>query len=242
MNTLLKLATCLTPACLALAACSGSASNDAPKAPQHAAHLYIMSDVSGTSAVQGDDVVGKAIRTRIADAIRAMALGDSVTVLEVGSLSAERFVAHPTITSNAQSRQAAAARKVVAQLEDIAVKYRANGGDGGTHLTMALANLQPDCRSGRSVIMIVSDGLEHSHAYSAVAALNAGEPIVLPPPAGPVLRQCRIVFSGFGIAADSSGKGALLPEVHLTALRKGWERWLSSAGVAPSDMTFISLL
>jgi hypothetical protein len=242
MNTLLKMATCLTPAFLTLAACTGSAPTDAPKAQQYEAHLYILNDVSGTSAVQGDDVVGKAVRARIGDAVKAMSLGDSTTIVEVGSLSAERFVTHPTITTNAQMRQAAAARKVTAQLEDIAVKHRADGGDGGTHLTMALANLQPDCRSGRSVIMIVSDGLEHSHAYSAVAALSAGEPIVLPPPTGPVLRQCRIVFSGFGIAADSSGQAALLPEVHLNALRKGWEQWLSAAGVAPADMTFTSLL
>jgi hypothetical protein len=242
MRNIFTLATCLTPAFLTLAACSGSAPTDAPNAPKFAAHLYVASDVSGTSAVQGTDVVGNAIRTRIADAVRAMALGDSVTVLEVGSLSAERFVAHPTITTNAQSRQAAAARKVVAQLEDIAVKYRANGGDGGTHLTMALANLQPDCRSGRSVIKVVSDGLEQSHAYSAVAALNAGKAIALPPPSGPFLKGCKVEFLGFGIAVDSFGQAALLPEVHLTALRKGWERWLSSAGVAPSDMAFTSLL
>lgn len=242
MNTLLKMATYLTPLCFTLAACSGAASTDAPKAPKFAAHLYVASDVSGTSAVQGDDVVGNAIRTRIADAVRAMALGDSVTVLEVGSLSAERFVAHPTITTNAQSRQAAAARKVVTQLEEIAAKYRADGGDGGTHLTMALANLQPDCRSGRSVIKVVSDGLEQSHAYSAVATLNAGKAITLPPPSGAYLKGCKVEFLGFGMAVDSAGTAALLPEAHLRSLRDGWTTWLLSAGVAPDDIVFTSLL
>jgi hypothetical protein len=242
MNTLLKLATCLTPVCLTLAACSGSASSDAPKAPQYAAQLTIMSDVSGSSAVQGDDVVGKAVRARIGEAVKAMSLGDSTTIVEVGSLSAERFVTHPTITTNAQLRQAAAARKVLTQLEEIAAKHRASGGDGGTHLTMALANLQPDCRSGRSQIKIVSDGLEQSHAYSAVAAINAGKPIVLPPPSGAYLKNCKIEFLGFGMAVDSAGTAALLPEAQLRSLRDGWTTWLLSAGVAPDDMVFTSLL
>lgn len=242
MRNIFTLATCLTPAFLTLAACSGSAPTGAPNAPKFAAHLYVASDVSGTSAVQGTDVVGNAIRTRVADAVKAMALGDSVTILEVGSLAAERFVRHPTITTNAQSRQGAAARKTLAQMEEIAAKHRADGGDGGTHLTMALANLQPDCRSGRSVIIIASDGLEHSHAYSAVEALNAGKPIALPPPSGPFLKGCKVEFLGFGVTSDGSGKGVVMPEVQLTALRKGWERWLSSAAVAPADMTFTSLL
>jgi hypothetical protein len=242
MNNLLKLATCIAPACLALAACSGSASSDAPKAPQYAAHLYVLDDVSGSSAVQRDDVVGKAVRARIGEAVKTLALGDSTTIVEVGSLSAERFVTHPTITTNAQLRQAAAARKVVAQMEAIALNYRANGGDGGTHLTMALANLKPDCRSGRSVIKIVSDGLEQSHAYSAVAAINAGKPIVLPPIPGASLKNCRVEFLSFGMAVDSSGKAALLPEAQLRSLRDGWVQWLTSVGVAPSDMVFTSLL
>lgn len=239
MNNLLKLATCLTPVCLALAACSGSAPASEAKTQQYAAHLYIMSDVSGTSVVQGDDVVGNALRQRVADAVKAMELGDSVTVLEVGSRSAERFVARPTITTGPKLRQAAASRKVVAQMEDIASSYRANGGDGGTNLLLALDTLRPDCRSGRSVIMIVSDGIESSEAYDAVAALNAGKPVELPPPSG-LLRGCHLAFVGFGVAADGSGKGALLPEVHLRALRKGWEKYLTSAGVAASDMTFTS--
>lgn len=242
MNTLLKLATCLTLVCLTLAACSGSASSDAAKAPHYAAQLMIMSDVSGSSAVQGDDVVGKAVRARIGEAVKAMALGDSSTIIEVGSLSAERFVTHPTITTTAQLRQAAAARKVTLQLEDIAAKQRANGGDGGTHLTMALASLQPDCRSGRSKIKIVSDGLEQSNAYSAVAAINAGKPVELPPPSGASLKGCKIEFLGFGMAVDSAGTAVLLPEAQLRSLRDGWAQWLTAAGVAPDDMVFTSLL
>ena len=240
MRTLLKALSCLTPVCLTLAACSGSAPSEAPKPPQHAAHLYIMSDVSGTSVVQGDNVVGNALRQRVADAVKTMELGDSVTVVEVGSRSAERFVARPTITTGPKLRQAAASRKVVAQMEDIASSYRANGGDGGTNLLLALDTLRPDCRSGRSVIMIVSDGIESSEAYDAVAALNAGKPIELPPPPSSLLRGCQLEFVGFGVAADGSGKGAILPEVHLRALRKGWEKYLTAGGVAASDMTFTS--
>ena len=47
MNNLLKSFSCLILACVALAGCSGSASPDAPKVPRYAAHLYVLSDVSG---------------------------------------------------------------------------------------------------------------------------------------------------------------------------------------------------
>lgn len=241
MNTLLKLATCLTPACLALAACSGSAPPNAPKTPQYAAHIYVFSDVSCTSAVQGEDKAGKAVRQRVADAVRELALGDSVTVLEIGSRSAQRFVAHPTITTGPNLRQAPASRMVVAQMEEIARNFRANGGDDSTNLLLALDNLRPDCRSGRSMIMIVSDGIESSEAYDAAAALSAGKAVEMPPPSG-LLRGCMVELLGLGLVADSSGNASILPDVKLRALQKGWERWLTSAQVALEDIRFTSRL
>jgi hypothetical protein len=242
MRNIFKLASCLTPLCVALAACSGSPSSEAPKAPQFAAHLYVLDDVSISSGVQGDDAVGKAVRARIGEAVKKLALGDSSTIVEVGSLSAERFVKHPTITTNAQLRQTAASRKVVTQLEEIAARHRASDGDGGSHLLMALTNLQPDCRSGRSVIKIVSDGLEESFGYSATSAISSGKSLELPPPPTAFLKGCKVEFLGFGMTAYGAGTSIVLPEVQLRFLRDGWAKWLSAAGVAPSDMVFTSLL
>lgn len=242
MRNIFTSASCLTPLCVTLAACSGSPSSEAPKVPQHAAHLYVLDDVSGSSAVQGDDAVGKAVRARIGEAVKKLALGDSSTIVEVGSRSAERFVKHPTITTNAQLRQGVAARKVVTQMEEIAARHRASGGDGGSYLLMALTNLQPDCRSGRSVIKIVSDGLEESHGYSATSAIFSDKPRDLPPPPTAFLKGCKVEFFGFGMFAYGAGTGEVLPEAQLRPLRDIWTRWLTAAGVAPEDMVFTTLL
>lgn len=243
MRNIFKLASCLTPLCVTLAACSGSPSSEAPKAPQYAAHLYVLDDVSMSSAVQGDDAVGKAVRARIGEAVKKLALGDSTTIAEVGGLSAKRFVKHPTITTNAQLRQAAASRKVVTQLEEIAARHRADGGDVGSYLLMALTNLQPDCRSGRSVIKIVSDGLEQSQDYSATRAIGSDKPLDLPPPPTAFLKGCKVEFLGFGmVAAYGVDKAVVLPESELRPLRDIWTRWLTAAGVAPEDMVFTTLL
>lgn len=241
MNTLLKLATCLTPVCLALAACSGSAAPNAPKAPQYAAHIYVLSDVSKSSTVQGKDALGEAVRKRVADVVKELELGDSVTVLTVGGRGAKNFVAYPTITTSPRLRLPAASRKVIAQLDEIARSHQASGGDGNTNLLLALDNLRPDCRSGRSMIMIVSDGIESSEAYDAAAALNAGKPVEMPPPSG-LLRGCMVELLGFGVVADGAGSSNILPDAKLRALRKGWEQWLASAQVAPEHISFISRL
>lgn len=241
MTNLFKAFSCLILACLALAACSGSAPPDAPKVPRYAAHLYVLSDVSESSALQGDDAVGKAVRKRVTDVVKEMELGDSITVLTVGGRDAKNFVAYPTITTSPQSRLHAASRKVAAQLDEIARNHRASGGDGNTNLLLALDNLRPDCRSGRSMIMIVSDGIESSEAYDAAAALSAGKAVEMPPPSG-LLRGCMVELLGFGLVADSSGNASILPDAQLRALRKGWERWLTSAQVALEDIRFTSRL
>jgi hypothetical protein len=241
MRNLLKLATCLTPLCLTLAACSGSASSDAPKVPRYAAHLYVLSDVSKSSSLQGVDALGKAVRKRVADVVKEMELGDSVTVLTVGGRGSKNFVAYPTITTSTRLRLPAASRKVVAQLDEIARNHRASGGDGNTNVLLALDNLRPDCRSGRSMIMILSDGIESSEAYNAAAALNAGKPVEMPPPSG-LLRGCMVELLGFGVVAEGAGSSNILPAVQLRLLQKGWEKWLTSAQVAPEDISFTSRL
>ena len=127
-------------------------------------------------------------------------------------------------------------------MEEIAAAYRATGGDGGTNLLLTLQNLHPDCRSGRSKVMIASDGLESSEAYNTAAELNQGKPVELPPPSDKFLQGCKVSFLGLGVSGDGHGGGAVLPERALEALREGWRKWLVQAGAAPGDITFSSLM
>lgn len=241
MRSTTKIWAILMPLTLTLAACSGSpASGDKSAQQQHAAALYVLNDVSGSSAAQGDDPFGNGIRNRVGDEVEKLKLGDSVTIYELGSRTAERFVAHPTITTGYKLHLKAARKRVVQQMQDIAATYRAKGGDGGTNLLLTLENFHPDCVSGRSTILIVSDGVEESEAYSASKPLAAGKPVNLPSPSGPILKGCRVVFLGFGVSADTSGAGQVLPASMLSALRQGWEKYLRDAGA--SEVTFTSLI
>lgn len=242
MRSIAKFWVALIPFLLFLDACSGPASSSQDAQPHYPAHLYVLDDVSASSAMQGDDAVGNGVRRTVGEAVKALALGDSIMLLEVGSRSAERFASRAPIVTGPQLRQAAASRKVVAEMEDIAAAYRSNGGDVGTNLLLALQNLHPDCRSGRSTVMIVSDGVEGSEAYDAAAALNQRKPVELPPPASTFLRGCKVSFLGFGVSARRTGGGAILPETALEALRDGWRKWLLQAGVAPADIGFTSLI
>ena len=240
MRTVNQIAVTALPIALSLAGCSGSVPPGGKSGQQHAAALYVLDDVSSSSAAQGDDAFGAGIRNRVGTEVEKLKLGDSVTVYELGSRTAERFVAHPTITSGYTLKLKGARKRVVQQMEDIAATYRAKGGDGDTNLLLTLENLHPDCASGRSTIVIVSDGVEASEAYSASGALAAGKPVTLPAPSGPIFAGCRVVFLGFGVSADASGSGQVLPAAMLSALRQGWEKYLRDAGA--SDVTFTSLL
>ena len=240
MRSFMKIWAILMPVSLILAACSGSASSGDKAAHQHAAALYVLDDVSSSSAVQGDDAFGAAVRDRVSEAVEKLRLGDSVTVYDLGGRTAERFVAHPTITTGYKLHLKAAGKQVVQQMRDVSATYRAKGGDGSTNLLLTLENLNPDCSSGRSTILIVSDGVEESEAYSVSKALAKGKPVNLPSPSGPILKGCRVVFLSFGVSADASGTGQVLPGKMLNALREGWEKHLKDAGA--SEVTFTSLI
>lgn len=243
MNKTIFIGAAMLPIALSLAACSGEPPKDGTTAPKHPAYLYIVNDVSSSARVQADDAFGKAVRARAAQAVKQLKPGDRVQLVNAGSLQADRLVAYPLIKTGYGLSLAKAGQQLAQQMDEVATSARASGGDDATNIIATLSNLRPDCASGRSEIKITSDGLEQSHAYSAVAAINAGKPIVLPPPSsGTSLKGCKIEFIGFAMVVDSAGTAALLPEVHLIALRKGWEIWLIRAGVAPSDMTFTSLL
>lgn len=232
----------LLPLALALAACSGGTpSGDNTKPPKHAAWLYVANDVSISARVQGDDAFGRGVRAHAVEAVTQLRLGDRVQLVEVGSLQADRLVAHPIIKTGYMVSLAKAARDLTGQMEEVARQVRASGGDGSTNIIATLTNLHPDCASGRTVIKIVSDGVESSTAYDAGTALSAGRPVALPPAATPYLRGCRVEFIGFGVVSDGSAHGGeLLPARELEALRKGWSDYLTAARA--SEVTFTSLV
>lgn len=241
MNKRLYFGAALLPLALALAACSGGASTGDDATPKHPAWLYVVDDVSSSARVQGDDLFGKGVRARAVEAVTQLKLGDRVQLIEAGSLQADRLVAHPLIKTGYHLSLAKAGRELGGQIEEVAQRTQASGGDGTTNIIATLTNLHPDCASGRTVIKIVSDGVESSDAYDAGTALAAGRSVTLPPPATPFLRGCRVEFIGFGVVSDSSESGGqLLPARELEALRKGWSDYLTAAGA--SDVTFTSLI
>ena len=242
MNKTIFIGAAMLPIALSLAACSGEPPQDGTAAPKHPAYLYIVNDVSSSARVQADDAFGKAVRARAVQAVTQLKPGDRVQLVNAGSLQADRLVAYPLIKTGYRLSLAKAGQQLAQQMDEVATSARASGGDDATNIIATLSNLHPDCASGRSEIKIASDGLEQSHAYSAVAAINAGKPVELPPPSGAYLKGCKIEFIGFSMVVDSAGTAALLPEAQLRSLRDGWTKWLTAAGVAPEDMVFTSLL
>lgn len=241
MNKAISFGAVMLPFALSLAACSDGPSSSDAVMPKHPAYLYIVDDVSSSARVQADDPFGKGVRARAAEAVKQLEKGDRVQLVEAGSLEVDRLVAHPLIRTGHKVRLAKASRMLAGQLEDVARRTRASGGDASTNLMAALANLRPDCASDRSVIMIVSDGVESSAAFDAEKALASGKPVALPPPAAPFLRGCRVEFIGFGVLSNGSGAGGqLLPARELEALRKGWSEYLTAAGA--SEVTFTSMI
>lgn len=241
MNNTPYFGAALLPIALALAACSGGAPSGGNATPKHAAWLYVIADVSSSARVQSDDAFGKGVRARAVQAVTQLKPGDRVQLYEAGSLEADRLVAQPVIKTGYHLSLAKAGRVLAAQIEDVAQRARANGGDGSTNLIATLINLNPGCASGRSEIKFISDGMESSAVFDAEAALAAGKPVALPPPATPFLRGCRVEFVGFGVVSDGSASGGrLLPARKLEALRKGWSDYLKAAGA--SEVTFTSLI
>ncbi|WP_067734188.1 hypothetical protein [Novosphingobium naphthalenivorans] len=230
------------PFFLALAACSGApAPTDAPHTSEPA-QLTVIDDVSESTAAHIDPAVAKAAQQRIAGLAGQMQLGDSIIVYEAGARSAERMIAHPAIVTDYNLRIPAAAAKLEQQLQEIAARFDAEGGDDQTNLLLALETIRPSC-TPRSTVVLMTDGMEVSDAYSASQALVAGEPVNLPPPPGEYLAGCRVVMLGFGLTIDPSAEAPqILPASMLISLRQAWTAYLQAAGVKPADMTFISAL
>lgn len=231
----------MLPFALYLAACSDGPSAGDAVTPKHPGYGYVVFDVSTSARVHGADAYGQRARARAAQVVSELQLGDRLQLVEVGSLQSDRLVAHPMIKTGYRLSLAKARKQLAQQLEEVASRTRASGGDGTTNIIATLSNLQPDCASGRTDIKLLSDGVESSEAFDAGVALATGKPVTLPPPATPYLRGCRVEFIGFGMVSDGSEPGGqLLPVEELEALRKSWLVYMKAAGT--SDVTFTSLI
>lgn len=242
MRVITRLWAFLLPFIIALAGCSSSPATTVAPKPTKAAHLYVIDDVSVSAETIANDVVAQAALRHVADEVKRLQLGDTITIYEAGARSAQRAIAHPPIVTDYKLRIPTASAMVDRQMREIAVRYRQEGGDGSTNLLLTLESVHPEC-SPRTAVVLVTDGVESSDAFAADHALAANQPVNLPPPSSKYLAGCRVVFLGFGLTGDTSFDGGqLLPARQLAALRKGWLTYLQSAGVRPEDIQFTSIL
>jgi hypothetical protein len=243
MSKIMKIWAVLLPFLVALVGCAGAAPTSNGPSHTSPAELVVITDTSLSVQTPGDGPYGKAELQRVGDVVDQMALGDTITVFEAGAKSADRAVAHPTIVTGYKLRMVTARAMTFRQLEEIGASYRQHGGDGATNLLFTLENAHVDCSSGRSKVILISDGVEDSDAYSASAALRAGKAVELPsPPPGRKLEGCSVTFLGFGVSKDGNGSAQILPARQLEALRQGWTAYLAAAGVKPGDIDFASII
>jgi hypothetical protein len=241
MRVIVKAGAVLMPLIIALGACSGPRPVSSGSSSMKPAHLYVIDDVSASPATMTDPVVAQAVQRRLTEAARQMQLGDTIVVYEAGSRLADREVGHPPIVTDYSLRIPAATALLRGQMQEIAARFKKDGGDGATNLVLPLQLIRPDC-SPRSTVVLVTDGLEESDAVSAGRALSDGRPVRLPPPPDKYLAGCHVQFLGFGLTTASSGKAELLPDRQLVALREGWTAYLTNAGVRAEDIEFASVL
>lgn len=232
----------LLPLLATLGACSPSSSTTDTAKTMKPARLYVIMDTSVSPGTMIDAAVAQAAERYVTNLASHMELGDSMTVYEAGARSANRMVAHATIATDYDLRIPTAVKQLGKQMEEVDASFKSQGGDDATNLLLTLETTHPEC-TPRTAIVLVTDGIEDSEAVSTSRMLARHKPVNLPAPTGKYLAGCRVVFLGFGITLDASdGKAELLPERELSALQLGWSNYLTSAGVQPQDVEFVSHL
>jgi len=243
MRKLIRIWVFLLPILAAVTACSGSSPEPSP-ASGKPAHLVYIIDGSTSPATINDATVMRAAEDRVGEEMKRDAqLGDTLIVFQVGSTDASRMVSYPAIHTGYNLRLPAAHARLVGQMNEIAARFRDQGGDTSTHLIESLEAIRPECASGRDVITMLTDGVEESDSYSAATVLSAGKPVNLPSPPGRYLAGChKVILLGFGLSVDLSagGRPQLLPARSLAALRQGWLNYLTAAGMRAQDVEFVS--
>jgi hypothetical protein len=231
----LMIASVLVPAALCLGGCNRTSAIPAHIEP---AHLTAVIDVSNSTRALTDAVYADRVIEQIADEFGRYQLGDVAHIVIAGDRS--HAVNPLPIGTGYRLRIPAAKQKLGEQLKATIATYRAKGGDGSTNLLMALREAKPIC-SIRSELVVVSDGDEESTEYSVSRALVAGKPVELPSPPPGYLRGCKVTMIGLGVIGGQAEQ-SILPDSAMQALRTGWENYFRAAGVAPSDVTFRSII
>ncbi|MFZ5746914.1 MAG: hypothetical protein ACOY45_04565 [Pseudomonadota bacterium] len=226
----------------ALGGCQQATSAPDQPAPQ-AAVVTVFYDGSSSTAFVASPAYAEAAVKKVGQAVMDQRLGDEFRIVPFGSRTTDRSVAALSIASGYKLRLASARKQVESSLSGLLEQDRQTGGDGTTNLLYSLENAHPTCTS-RSRIIILSDGIEESEAYSAGRALMAGRPVHLPSPGSAYLKGCSVMFIGIGVSPmGGSGQTAeTLPSKQLASLISGWRIYLESAGVSPADMSFTSIL
>jgi hypothetical protein len=165
------------------------------------------------------------------DFLRAKpAAGDRVVAITIGRRDTENSVADE-VTIDRQNRPAAVAGLL--QREIANMPRRADERQGATNILFQVQNGNFKC-SPRSIVWIVSDGIESSDAFLDVGGLLSGM-AHLPDPKGKPLEGCnRIVFLGLGMTAKDAPQ---LSPAQIEALKTEWTRWSVAAGAKPEAIT-----
>ena len=227
-------------AILALSGCGSTTPPEGPK--QEPAHFWFAADVSqSTALIQSPNFRDGALR-RVDAIARDARLGDVFHIIPVGSRTAERAGDARTIRTDYTLRLPSARKQLEGELHGLLESAQRTGGDPSTNLLYTLSHANITC-TPRSVVAILSDGIEASDTYNVGAKLSQRAPIHLPPPPPGLLKGCVVAMIGIGVTPMGGGRDAeTLPEADLQRLTAAWREWLQSAGVQPSDMSFTSIL
>lgn len=223
---------------LSLAGC-GRGEATTGTAPSVASRLTVFADVSTSNDEQANPAVATRAAHLAAEEFGRFRLGDTAQVYVVGDRS--HALSPPLIATGYRNRMPAAMKALEAQLVDVFARSRQQG-DGSTNILFTLQAARPVCGSASEVVLL-SDGIEESEAYSVSRALAAGRAVTLPPPPGRFLQGCRAQVIGLGVSAASGGSGTqMLPTAAMNALMKGWTDYFVAAGVRPGDLNFRTIL
>lgn len=223
---------------LALSACGSTESQPKPQA----ATLTIFVDSSASTAFISSPAYADAAIRRVGEAVMRQKLGDSVRIVNFGERSIDNAVDVFAETSGYSNRLPALRKHVTAKLKQVMDSNRQSGGQHATNISFSIENAHLTCTPDSRVV-ILSDGIAEDETYSVSRALITDEPVRLPKPAAPYLKNCAVEMIGIGIAPISSGQSVeVIRNDQLQRLKAGWSDYLSQAGVRPQDMSFISLL
>lgn len=233
----------MLPSVLAVWSLYGCGATSTPKTELQQAFQTNIIDVSASVAAINDSTYADRAVTLLGQEIEKLKTGDGIQTLLVGDRSIEKSGGSQLVKTGIRKRVKTARKEVEQFIRNALANQRQSGGDDSTNILYYLENAHPVC-SSRSKIVILSDGIEDSDAYSASAALRQGKPITLPAPSTPYLKGCTITFIGIGVSPKSGAgaKAETLSNAQVQALIGGWSAYFQSAGVSAADIRFTTIV